>query len=91
MLFSGKDSSYMDKTNKKDALNYYSELPPVINFKTSSNHRLMESFRFWDEDDYGEYEIFSILSEPAREPAAFRRENVITVVILLRVSEQMSK
>ena len=88
MLFSGKDSSYMDKTNKKDALNYYSEL---LNFKTSSNHRLMESFRFWDEDDYGAYEIFSILSEPAREPASFRRENVITVVILLRVSEQMSK
>ena len=51
----------------------------------------MESFRFWDEEDYGEYEIFSILSETAREPAAFWRENVITVVILLRVSEQMSK
>ena len=51
----------------------------------------MESFRFWDEDDYGEYEIFSILSEPAREPASFSRENVITVVIVLRVSEQMSK
>ena len=86
MLFSGKDSSYMDKTNKKDALNYYSELPPVISFKTSSNRRLMESFRFWDEEDYGEYEIFSILSETAREPAAFWRENVIIVVILLRVS-----
>ena len=64
----------MDKTNKKDALNYYSELRPVINIKTSSNHRLMESFRFWDEDDYGEYEIFSILSEPAREPAG-KRDN----------------
>ena len=31
----------------------------------------MESFRFWDEDDHGEYETFSILSEPAREPASF--------------------
>ena len=50
----------------------------------------MESFRFWDEDDY-ECEIFSILSEPARESASFWRENVMAVVILLRVSEQMSK
>ena len=48
----------------------------------------MESLRFWDEDDYV-YEIFSILREPAREPLSFWRENVITVVILLRVSEQI--
>ena len=42
----------------------------------------IESFRFWDEDDY-DYEIFWVVL--AREPASFWRENVKVVVILLRV------
>ena len=41
----------------------------------------IESFRLEDEYDY-EYEIFSILSS---EAASFWQENVIVVVILLRV------
>ena len=47
----------------------------------------IERFRFWDEDDY-DYEIFWVVL--AREPASFWRENVIVVVILLRVLVWMS-
>ena len=50
--------------------------------------QVIDTFRFYDEDDY-EKKIFSeaVLT---REPASFRRENVIAVVILLRVSARMS-
>ena len=47
----------------------------------------IERFRFWDEDDY-DYETFWVVL--AREPASFWRENVIVVVILLRVLVRMS-
>ena len=51
----------------------------------------VESFTFEHEYDY-EYEIFLIVSIVlAREPASFWRENVVAVVILLRVLARMSK
>ena len=45
---------------------------------------ILESFRFWDEDDYED----EVLNTPyylvfARESTSFWRENVVTVVILL--------
>ena len=45
----------------------------------------IESCRFWEEDDYG-YEIVSVLIIVLlREPTSLWRENVIAVIILLRV------
>ena len=45
----------------------------------------IESCRFWGEDDYG-YEIVSVLIIVLlREPTSLWRENVIAVIILLRV------
>ena len=58
-------------------------------FSNTFGGRLLESFRFSDEDDY-EYEIFSILINAHAEPASFWRENVIAVVIMLRFLARMS-
>ena len=49
---------------------------------------VLETFWFYDENDY-EYEIFSIKGSATREPASFWRENVVAVVILLRVLERV--
>ena len=46
----------------------------------------IESFRFYDENDY-EYEIFLVLT---RAVGSLWRENVVAVVILLRVLARVS-
>ena len=43
---------------------------------------LLETFRFYDENDY-EYEIFAIVSSARALAASFWRENVVAAVILL--------
>ena len=62
-----------------------------INSQTFSFYHVLalQSFRFWDEDDYM-YEIFSVLSSEPREPS-FWREKVVAVVILLRGLARMSQ
>ena len=52
--------------------------------------KLIECFRFWDEDQEKEDEIFSVLSSALREPASFWQENVTAVVILRRVLARVS-
>ena len=46
--------------------------------------KILDSFRFWDEDDY-EYEFSRYEVALLREPTSFWRENIISVVILLRL------
>ena len=50
---------------------------------------MIESFRFCNKDNY-DYEISQYWVVLAREPASFWRENVVAVVILLRVLARMS-
>ena len=53
--------------------------------------QVIESFTFQDEYDC-EYKIFSVLKVVlAREPGSFWRENVIAVVIVLRVLTRISR
>ena len=51
--------------------------------------KLIESFRFWDRDDF-EYEIFSILSSALEWANVILAENVIGVMILPRNLARMS-
>ena len=51
--------------------------------------KLIESFRFYGGDNY-EYEIFSILSSALGWANFLLPENVIAIIILLRVLAKMS-
>ena len=61
-------------------------------FLSDEFHTAIECFRLWDENDY-EYEILFRFSQYwvllTREPAPFRRENVMAVVVLPRVLAKM--
>ena len=54
-----------------------------VTFAAVSCSNQLETFRFWEEDDY-EVEIFSILSSARAWTSVIFAGNVIAVVILLR-------